>query len=303
MGKVEEITFRKEVKGGCIKCDGLVSTMSVGITTKVITDLVYIDSRLRPEWAVVLIGTDEVKDGKREIRVSDIFMPDQEVSGSTFEFNEDWTKILERIGARQAVGILHRHPGTMSTYSSVDSEYIFSSVPINILMHDGKAYEERFTVYSYANLPCDQDSFKLFKVPFTILYNVTKDWDTVVKDAVKQKSYNSFPAHGAGYNGYHGYQGATSWRNEGGQIVHHPQSNSRGESSESSDQPFQVGSKGKKEKAKNGENTVVQKGSGVIFKGASVSTVFPIRTKNELNLIYTDFNSRNGKNGVAQHGR
>lgn len=185
-----EVSLTSETKMECGKAATLVSALTLNIETDVLIDHIYIGYYKTPEWATVLLGEDKVdEDGKRKIVVKDWYMPNQKVSGSTFEFDDDWEKIKAQVGEAKIVGILHRHPGTLSTHSGTDSEFIFGATPINIIMHDGDGLENRFSAYAGVYLPCDRTCFKVIPIKISVLYNITRNIKEIADAAIKAKTY------------------------------------------------------------------------------------------------------------------
>jgi hypothetical protein len=198
-----EFELTKETKMECGKVAAALANIFAFVETDVLINLDYVDSLLKPEWAVLLLGRIfTTEDGKKRIVVKDVYMPKQKVSYGSFEFLNDWEKLV--VEAKEynkeliIVGILHRHPGSMSSYSGVDSDYIFGSVPVNMLMHDGKDILDKFTMYTNVSIPCDNTCFQVKKIQFTVLYNIDRDWKKEVEEKVEEQKHV--------YTG--GYQGA-----------------------------------------------------------------------------------------------
>jgi len=174
---------------------------------------------LKPEWAIVFIGTEENKPETendavmaRIFKVTDIYLPAQEVNASNFDFVDEQgktatahyigEKVKEEFGEdAKIIGSLHRHPGNMTTYSQNDAFSCFAAWPIGALMVDGPMLSN-IVVYMELSLPesCahfhsgnkDETVFRYYEIGTQYTYQGLEEMESLpdlIKERVKPKVY------------------------------------------------------------------------------------------------------------------
>ena len=174
---------------------------------------------LKPEWAVVLIGTEENKPETeneavtaRIFRITDIYLPDQQVNASNFDFVDEQgetttahyisEKVKKEFGEdAQIIGSLHRHPGNMTSYSQNDALSCFAAWPIGALMVDGPMLSN-IVAYMELSLPesCvkfhsgnkNEAIFRYYEIGIQYTYKGLEEAESLpdlIKERVKPKVY------------------------------------------------------------------------------------------------------------------
>lgn len=103
--------------------------------------IMALDKEIDDEFLVYLKG--DIDKDKKTIRVTDIYVPEQEVTYSSVD-------VKEAEVAHKYEGVLHKHPSGVSSFSATDDKYINVNHKFSILLESGK-YVSAIVI---AEVPC-----------------------------------------------------------------------------------------------------------------------------------------------------
>jgi len=220
------------------------TSCKVFIPLRIALKLDIINKEIRPEWGVALIGTEEEVPEKenenimaRIFQVTDIYIPEQKVDATNFNFVDEEGNdasayqveqmVKEEFGDdARVIGSLHRHPGTMSSFSHNDAFSCFSMWPLGMLMIDGTILEN---IVCYLDYPLphtcstfhgNSDSeqvFRYYPIKVAFSYKGIEEEDEVlaqIKARISKKTFQSTVVHKTYQQGQFGHDGTSEWQKQ-----------------------------------------------------------------------------------------
>ena len=128
------------------------------------------------EFLVYLDG--EINYEKRQIIVTDYYLPEQEVTSASVDVKESNV-------APRYPGVLHKHPRGVSHFSSVDDEYANVNHIFSILLENGE-YKEAVVL---VKLPCGYHIHQKAVVKLQAPLPEIPDVDDLIRAKIKEKTY------------------------------------------------------------------------------------------------------------------
>jgi len=175
------------------------SDLIVAVDPRAYSTILYIDKKIDTEFSVLFKGMWY----KSVFIVSpDFYIPEQEVSSASVDYNEDLA-IKRQEGFNV---VMHKHPRSITSFSSADYDSINQNFDCSLLFADKKFSEATLLikVNNESRLIHTIPQERIMIIPMTPESN--SELDELITNKIKEKKYTVGSIETYGYRGYNEYR-------------------------------------------------------------------------------------------------
>jgi len=175
------------------------SDLIVAVDPRAYSTALYIDKKVDMEFSVLFKGT-----WYRSVFIvsPDYYIPEQEVSSASVDYKEDLS-IKRQEGFNV---ILHKHPRSITSFSTADYDSINQNFGCSLLLADKKITEATLLI------KVNNDSRLVFTIPqeriliIPMTPDTNAEMDELITNKIKEKKYTFGSIETYGYKGYNEYR-------------------------------------------------------------------------------------------------
>lgn len=135
-------------------------------------------SHSKTEWLGYLIGTEEESEGSINIKISDVYIPEQEVTASS-------VRVLEKVNCNGIVGVIHSHCNMGVFHSGTDDEYLIGNHNLSIVTNNKLEFIGKYRYFP----KCNSVRNRYFIVNVDITSSESKNYSSKIKIKENQNAY------------------------------------------------------------------------------------------------------------------
>ena len=174
------------------------SDLIVAVDPRAYSIAIYVDQKVDTEFSILFKGM-----WYKSVFVvsSEFYIPEQEVSSASVDYKEDLA--IKRQEGFNAV--MHKHPKSITSFSSADYDSINQNFDCSLLLADKKFSEATLLI------KVNNDSRLIFTIPQERILIIpttpesNSEMDELIKNKIKEKKYTYSPIDYYTYNKYNGY--------------------------------------------------------------------------------------------------